>query len=223
VIAEPGRRRRRRGAETKARVAEAAARLFVEQGYAATTMQAIADGAGVHVQTLYLAFGTKAAVLAAAGTLLVSGAEDPETHPRDRAWAREIQSTSDPAAKLRLYARHIRDVAPRTIRLLDVLRATAASEPDVAEFLEVMEQGRREGPANLLPPLAEAGAFRPSLTSQEAVDVTTAVASPDTYRALVEVCGWTWDDAERWVGDTLCRLLLADGATDAPGGRGTPA
>jgi AcrR family transcriptional regulator len=192
-------------------VAETAARLFVERGYAATTMQAIADEAGVHVQTLYLAFGTKAAVLAAAGTVSVSGADDPASHPSERAWAREIVATDDPATKLRLYARHIRDVAPRIIGLLDVLRSNAASEPEVADFLDVMEQGRREGPANLLPPIAERDAFRPGVSLQQAIDLTTAIASPDTYRGLVVVCGWTWDAAEHWVGETLCRALLRDG------------
>ena len=156
--------RRRRGDATCRRVVEAAARLFVEQGYAATTMQAIADAAGVHVQTLYLAFGTKAAVLAAAGAALVAGPDDPASHPRERAWARAIQAAADPAAKLRLYAGHVRDIAPRTIPLLDVLRSTARAEPDVAAFLDQMEQGRREGPANLLAPVAAGGAFQPGIS-----------------------------------------------------------
>ena len=90
-----------RGAATRNRVAAAAARLFREQGYAATSMQAIADEAGVHVQTIYLAFGTKAAVLAQAAALLVAGADDPDSHPSERPWAKAIQSEPDPAAKLK--------------------------------------------------------------------------------------------------------------------------
>jgi AcrR family transcriptional regulator len=87
---------RRRGIETRRRVEEMAAELFTSNGYSATRMQAIADAAGVHVQTIYLAYHTKAAVLAACAARLVAGDEDPTTHPSQRRWVREIQATADP-------------------------------------------------------------------------------------------------------------------------------
>src|SRR6476661_7885074 len=116
------RSRTRRGDETRRRVEEAAGRLFAEHGYQPTTMQAIADAAGVHVQTIYLAYRTKAAVLAAAATRLVAGDGDPQSHPSARRWSRQIQATAEPREKLRLYVRHIREVTPRVVRLLDSLR-----------------------------------------------------------------------------------------------------
>src|SRR6187200_1491149 len=119
----------RRGADTRRRVEEAAARLFTERGYGATSMRAIADAAGVHVQTIYLAYRTKAAVLAACATRLVAGDEDPATHPDERRWARTIQATADPREKVALYVRHILEVAPRITALTDALRATAPAEP----------------------------------------------------------------------------------------------
>lgn len=171
-------------------------------------MQAIADEAGVHVQTVYLAYGTKAAVLAAAATRLVAGEDDPASHPSERAWAREIQATSDPEAKLHLYVRHIRDVTPRVVRLVDMLRATAAGDPDVAEFHAHMEHGRWAGPQALFAPLAEAGALRSGLTLADAADTAYALASPDTFRALVERRGWDWNRAEAWIADRLVEALL---------------
>src|SRR3982751_5941089 len=96
-------RKGRRGADTRRRVEEAAARLFTERGYSATSMQAIADGAGVHVQTIYLAYRTKAAVLAACAARLVAGDEDPATHPSQRQWARTIQAVPDARQKIALY------------------------------------------------------------------------------------------------------------------------
>ena len=205
--ARPGPRAR----ETRRRVEEAAGRLFSEQGYATTTMQAIADEAGVHVQTIYLAYGTKAAVLAAAATRLVAGEDDPDSHPSERAWAREIQATPDPATKLRLYVRHIRDVAPRVVRLVDVLRANAPGDPDVAAFHAHMEQGRWAGPHALFAPLADEGALRSGLPVTTAADATYALASPDTFRALVERRGWSWDQAETWIADRLVETLLGNG------------
>src|SRR5690348_15101030 len=97
----------RRGGDTRRRVEEAAARLITERGYGATSMQAIADAAGVHVQTIYLAYRTKAAVLAACAARLVAGDEDPATHPSQRRWALTIQAASDPREKIALYVRHI--------------------------------------------------------------------------------------------------------------------
>src|SRR3954452_16824924 len=186
--------RGRRGADTRRRVEEAAARLFTERGYSATSMQAIADGAGVHVQTIYLAYRTKAAVLAACAARLVAGEEDPATHPSQRRWARMIQAAPDAREKIALYVRHILGVAPRITPLTDVLRATAPSEPDVAAFLEHMERARREGPLQLLGPLASSGQLRDALTADDVADIAFALASPDTIRALTIRCGW---DSER--------------------------
>src|SRR2546421_3165621 len=97
-----GRRRSsaRRGTDTRRRIEEAAARLFTSDGYSGTTMQAIAAEAGVHVQTIYLAYGTKPALLAACAARLVAGEEDPESHPSERRWAREIAADPDQRGKL---------------------------------------------------------------------------------------------------------------------------
>src|SRR6478735_595594 len=124
--------RSRRGDDTRRKVEDAAGHLFAGRGYQSTTMQAIADTAGVHVQTIYLAYGTKSAVLAAAATRLVAGDEDPTSHPSERRWAQEIMATPDPVRKLRLYVRHVRDVAQRTVHLVEMLRATAPSDPEAA-------------------------------------------------------------------------------------------
>jgi AcrR family transcriptional regulator len=202
--------RSRRGDDTRRKVEEAAGRLFSERGYESTTMQAIADAAGVHVQTIYLAHGTKAAVLAAAATRLVAGDEDPQSHPSARRWARRIQATTEPSRKLRLYVRHIREITPRIVRLIDTLRATAPADPEVATFLSHLQEGRRAGPYALLAPLAEAGQLRSHLTLDAAADAVYALASSDTFRALVEDRGWSWNRAETWITDQLRHALLPD-------------
>ena len=208
-------RRERRGADTRRRVEQAAADLFTHAGYTATSMQAIAAAAGVHVQTIYLAYGTKASVLAACAARLVAGEEDPETLPSQRAWAREIQGTGEPRRKIELYVRHVADVAGRVTALLDVLRATAPSEPEAAAFLTHMEHGRHEGPLHLLGPLAGTDAIRPGLTPDDIADITFALASPDTMRALVTVRGWDRDRAQDWLTENLSHELLAHPASPA--------
>ena len=202
--------RRRRGVATRQRVEEAAAELFVSAGYSATTMQAIADAAGVHVQTIYLAYRTKAAVLAACAARLVAGDEDPASHPRERRWVREIQASPDPRRKIELYVQQVLSVAPRITGLVDVLRATAPAEPEVAAFLASIEQGRREGPLQLLGPLASDGTFRPGLTPDDVADIVFTLVSPDTLRALMIRCGWKTNRAAEWLTSILIHQLLPD-------------
>jgi AcrR family transcriptional regulator len=200
--------RRRRGFDTRRRVEQAAAGLFIANGYSATSMQAIADTAGVHVQTIYLAYQTKAAVLAACAARLVAGEEDPATHPSQRRWAQEIQATSDPRRKIELYVQHILNVAPRITTLIDLLRATAPSEPDVSAFLEHMENGRREGPLQLLGPLATDGTLRTGFTPDDVADIVFTLASPDTLRSLMIRCGWKPERAAAWLTALLIQELL---------------
>jgi AcrR family transcriptional regulator len=202
--------RGRRGAETQRRIEEAAARLFTRGGYTSTTMQAIADDAGVHVQTIYLAYGSKAALLAACAARLVAGDESPDIHPSERRLAREVAAESDPRAKLARYVRQIGEVSPRITPLLDVLRATAAAEPEVAEFLSQMENGRREGPRQLLGLGVPAGTWRAGLGPEEVADIVFTFASPDTLRALVTRCGWDPIAAQALILRTLVRELLTE-------------
>jgi AcrR family transcriptional regulator len=190
--------RRRRGADTRLRIEQAAAQLFTRDGYTATTMQAVADEAAVHVQTIYLAYRTKPALLAACAARLVAGEEDPSTHPADRRWAREVAAAPDPHDKLSRYVKQIGDVTPRIAPLIDVLRTTAPAEPDVAAFLERMENGRREGPLQLLGHGVPPGTWRPGLTADQVADIVFAIASPDTFRTLIGR-RWTRRAAEKLI------------------------
>ncbi|HEY4454123.1 MAG TPA: helix-turn-helix domain-containing protein [Pseudonocardiaceae bacterium] len=199
-----------RRAATKRKVAEAAAGLFVEQGYPATTLQAIADAAGVHVQTIYQAFGTKVAVLAEAAAVLVAGPhEDPATPPPDRAWVTELFAEPDPVRQLALYAKDMRAVSERYMGLLDVMRVTAAADPDVGSFLAEAERGRYAGPEHIAAALAERGLLADGLTAVRAADIMYAVTTYDVFRSLVADRGWSGQEAEDWVAQSLARLLLS--------------
>jgi AcrR family transcriptional regulator len=205
--AATSRDRRRRGSDTRRRIEQAAALLFTRDGYTATTMQAVAAEAGVHVQTIYLAYRAKAALLAACAARLVAGEEDPGTHPAERRWAREVAAAPDPHAKLVRYVKQIGDVTPRIAPLIDVLRTTAPAEPDVAAFLEQMEDGRREGPLHLLGDGVPPGTWRSGLTADQVADIVFAIASPDTFRALISR-RWTRRAAEKLIVRMLERELL---------------
>ena len=127
-----GRSRRPRHARS---ILDAAQRLFERQGYAATTMEAIAAEAGVALKTVYLAFATKSGLLRALWDLLLKGDED-DAAVDQRQWYREVVEEPDPERQLRLNARNARVVKLRIAPLLEVIRDAAPVEPDTARALE---------------------------------------------------------------------------------------
>lgn len=193
---------------TRRRIANAALELFSTRGYAATTLQTIADTAGLHVQTIYQAFGSKTAVLAAACELARAGDDDPEALPTEWPWVQALMADSDPTRQVRGFATHIRTTAPRAGPLVAEIRSAARSDPDLARFLEHAEAGRYLGPAGIAALLAEKDSLRRGLDVDRAADTIYAIASYEGYELLVNERGWTADEYERWLADTLCDLVL---------------
>jgi AcrR family transcriptional regulator len=187
--------------------------LFVQHGFTGTSMQAIADAAGVHVQTIYLAFGNKTAVLAEAAAVLVAGEEeDAATPPEQRRWVRELFAEPDPRGQLALYARHMTAVAGRFQPLRTVIRGAALSDAELAAFWVQIEQGRWDGPAHIAPVLAASGALRPGLSADQAADIIYGLTTADVYESLVQRRGWTPQLYEQWLGDMLCAAVLTNTA-----------
>src|SRR6059058_5513784 len=123
-------RRRAQAAETRRQILTAAQRRFESDGYAATTMAAIAQDAGVALKTVYVAFETKAGVLRALWHLLLRGDEEP-TPVGQRSWFREVVEEPDPERQLRLNARNSRVVKERAAALMEVLREAAPADPEI--------------------------------------------------------------------------------------------
>ena len=114
-------RRRQQAAATRTQILESARRLFEEQGYAATTMAAIAADAGVALKTVYVAFETKSGVLRAVWHLPLRGDED-DVAVQDRRWYQEVIEEADPVRQLRLTARNSRAVKERVGGLFGVIQ-----------------------------------------------------------------------------------------------------
>jgi AcrR family transcriptional regulator len=205
---EPGLARRRGSAATRRRIADAALDLFSARGYAATSLQAIADAASLHVQTIYQAFGSKPAVLEAACELARAGDDDPETAPSEWPWAQALVGEPDPVKLIRRYATHVRTIAPRAGPLVAEIRNAARADPELAIFLAHIEAGRYLGPAGVVALLTEKKSLRRGLDADRAAETMFAVSSYESYELLVVDRHRTPDEYERWLGDILCDLLL---------------
>src|SRR5919199_2310631 len=122
--------RQEQAAATRREILEAAQRLFERQGYAATTMAAIAAESGVALKTVYVAFETKSGLLRALWHLLLRGDEE-DVPIGDRRWYREVLDEPDPERQIRLTARNARAVKQRAAQLMRVIRDAAAADADI--------------------------------------------------------------------------------------------
>jgi AcrR family transcriptional regulator len=121
---DAGRRREERARQRREHVVEAATQLFLEHGYVATTIEAIARAAAVAPATVYQAFGTKQAILARILDVTIAGDADPAAL-LDRDWVRQAARHPDPRQRLALVVRHASQVAARTAPVKEVMRAAA--------------------------------------------------------------------------------------------------
>lgn len=201
-----GTARAARARATRARIRRAALELFAERGYAATPMQAIADAAGVAVQTLYFSFGTKRALLSEMLDVGVAGDEDP-VPTLDRPWVAEALAEPDPARQLELQVHAARLIYQRVAPILDVVRGAATADPEIAQLWETNNEQRARVQQRLIGALAGKAPLPGGLDLAGAVDIALAVQTPELYQFLTARRGWSPERWERWVADTLIGQL----------------
>ncbi len=196
-------------AETRRRLLDAAGAEFAERGYHGATVSRIAAGAGVTVQTLYLAWGSKRALLRAHMEASLAGDSDtPDAERLPTMLARALDPAADARAAVTQFARLYRDLAERAALGWRLYRDAAATDADVAADWQTLQELRRTTFADIIRWIP-ATALRTELTPQAAADTAWAIASPETYELLVRTAGYTLDEYERWVAATLADALLA--------------
>jgi TetR/AcrR family transcriptional regulator, regulator of autoinduction and epiphytic fitness len=200
-------RRQERARATRRAVLDAAGRLFIADGYGVTTIQAIADEAGVAVQTVYAAFGNKRTILAELLDVTIAG-DDEQIAVNDREWMRQVWEAPSAVERLRAYAAACRSISERAGDVFAVVTAAATTSSDVAELAETAEHRRRLGATSVIDSIRKVGRLRPGLTRQQAIDVLWLLNSPLVFGHLVRRAGWSLDRYERWLADTMVRELL---------------
>ena len=196
-------RRREQAEQTRLQILEAAQRLFERDGYAMTTVGAIAKEAGVATKTVYLAFETKSGILRALWHLLLRGDQD-ATPVSDRDWYRSVVEERDLERKLHLLTSQSRAVKERAAPVMEVIRRGADADPDVAQLWDRIQGNFHEiqhGIAATLP-------LRRGLTVDEAADILWALNNADTWQLLVVRRGWTPGRWERWFDASIRAQLL---------------
>jgi AcrR family transcriptional regulator len=210
-------RRREQAAATRREILEAAQRLFERQGYAATTMSAIADEASVALKTVYVAFETKSGVLRALWNMLLRGDEG-DAPVAERAWYREVLEEPDPERQLRATARNSRIVKLRIGPVLRVIHAAAPIDPDIDALWNRIQTEFHANQRAIVQSLADKHALDPGLDVERAADLLWTINHPALWQLLVGDRGWTPEEYEGWCADLACaQLLRATGDTSKTG------
>jgi AcrR family transcriptional regulator len=192
--------------QTRLRVIAAATTLFVRDGFLNATMAAIAGEAGVAVQTLYLSFGNKSAILKAAFDLALAGDDEP-IPVAERPWVQETRDHPDALAALGIVVDGLTEIQRRTSPLYEVIRG-AAADPEIGELLATEKRARHAGVALIAQLLSTKRGFDPKLSVDDATGVLYGVLSEDLYGLLVVEHGWTFERWRAWVLSTLSEQLI---------------
>ena len=204
-------RRQAQSRATRLRILEAAKNLFIERGYPATTLEAIADAADASLPTLYRLFSSKQALLKAVLDASFGGDDQPIAFA-DRPEVQETRFQPDAASLIRSFARIGRDFMERSSAIMHVLATAAQVDPDAAQLMEEIRRQRRTGQSRIVAALSARGALDPQLGYSEAVDITYVALSPDVHRILTAECDWTAEQYEQWLVRSLGAILRRDPA-----------
>jgi len=210
-IVEPRRYDNRGRAEqarlARRRVIDAAHELFLDGGWAATTVAGVAARAGVSVETVYKRFGNKASLLQAVHDVRLAGDDEP-VPIAERPAIRAMTEEPDPHRIVERYAALARDVVERAGPLMSVLLRVRGVDDDLTAFLATVDGERLTGATGCVSLLAARNALRPGLDVDEARDVVWALISPELYDLLVARRGWSLDDYQDWLTRSLATTLL---------------
>jgi AcrR family transcriptional regulator len=203
------RRRQAQAARTRQEILAAARTVFETHGYTGTTMTTIAQAAEVVVETIYRAFGSKAALFKAViHAAVAGGAARAEVPVEQRPAIQAIIAEHDPRRQLALYAATQPGIHARSGPLLRVLLEGARTDPDLAHVWHELEAERLAGLLRFAQLLAQRGVLRPDLTPDEARDTLWALNSLAVHDLLVVQRGWSAERYREWLAATLAAALL---------------
>lgn len=196
-------------AQTRRDILASAGALFRSHGYQAVAIPVIARSAGVGVETIYRAFGSKAGLFKTVIDAAVAGGSTRADRPvEERPAIRALIEEPDARRQVELYAATQPGIHRRSGALLRALFGAAATDPELAALWREIETSRLHGQGRFVGMLASRGVLRPGLSIDDARDGLWTLCSLAVYDMLVQTRGWSVESYERWLADRLLDLLL---------------
>ena len=199
--------RTRQAADRRLALAVAARDLFVQHGYPATTMDAVAARAEVSLKTAYNAYTTKAGLLRAVWDMSLKGDLD-DAPVAERTWYTSVLAEPDPRRQLAMTAENSRIVKTRIGPMLKVIRDAASVDADLAALWELIQTDFWANQEVIVESLAHKKALRRGLEVDRATDLLWMLNHPDVWLMLVGRRGWSPADWEKWLAESSCEQLL---------------
>jgi len=200
-------RRQAQARQTQLQIAEAARELFLERGYAGTTIETIAEKAGVAPETIYATFKNKRNVLSFLFDISVGGDDEP-IRLLDRPDPQSVLKETDQHRQLTLFAQGITLILHRAAPVFEILRIAGKTEPEIAELVERLLRERLVNMNMVAKQVLANGPLREGLTGTRAGDLLWSMTSPELYLLFTRDRAWTDDQYAQWLTDMLIRLLL---------------
>jgi TetR/AcrR family transcriptional regulator of autoinduction and epiphytic fitness len=200
-------RRKEQAKQTRLLIVEAARNLFIERGYAGATLEAIAQKAGVAVETVYAAFGNKRAILSKLINISLVGDDEP-VPLLQRQGPQAVMQKNDQRLQIELFANDIYEIMSRVAPIFDIMRVAAKTEPDISEMLQGLLDARVQGMMAFIKAVMSNGPLREKITPEDAAETVWTITSGEVYTLLITNRGWSGDKYKQWLTDTLLKLIL---------------
>jgi AcrR family transcriptional regulator len=191
--------------QTRRRVLDAAFRLFADGGYAATTVGAVAEEAGVSPETIFVSLGGKRGLLEGVIETAIAGAENSAAHEHE--WWAGVAALPGPAQRLEKMVEYSCTILARTRPIHAVIRGAADKEPFAAELGRRLLQERLAAQTERIRTYLR-GDLRAGLSMRQAGERYCMLASPDLYYLSTVELGWTAQQHRRWLTELLKNELL---------------
>ncbi|HUZ52949.1 MAG TPA: TetR family transcriptional regulator [Streptosporangiaceae bacterium] len=199
-------KRREAAQRTRLAILNAALTLFGDRGYAATPMTAIAEQAGVALDTVYASAGRKPELVRLLIETAISGSSQ-AVPAEERDYVQAIRAAPDAETKITIYAAAMRAIAGRLAPVLAILQQAAPTEPELGALWREITERRAANMRRFVTDLAAVATLR--VAPGEAADIVWATNAPELYQLLIGERGWTPERYEHFLADSWQRLLLA--------------
>jgi AcrR family transcriptional regulator len=201
-------RRKAQALETHTLILEAAKGLFIERGYAGTSIEAIAQKTGVAAETIYSIFGNKKMILSQLAGILVTGNDENPIPPLVRDQLREVENEKNQNRQIQMFAQRIQMVMSQIAPFLEVMKSAAKTEPEINKMLKKYLDVRFQGMGYFIDCVMANGPLGKNINKLDAVETAWTLTSAEVYNLLTTERDWSAEEYETWLSKTMIRLLL---------------
>lgn len=200
-------RRQARALESHRQIIEAARGLFIRSGYSGVSIESIARRAKISPETIYSVFKNKRTILARTMDL-AAGTDESPIPVMLHSYIQEVSAERNQRRQIQMFAGRMRMFLSQVAPLVEVLRDAAKTEPEIKKLHNKYLNDRYQGMGFFIDCLLANGALRNGLDKLTAIETVWVLASAEVYNLSVVHRGWSAEEYEIWLSETLTQLLL---------------